>query len=541
MEGKLMKKSLLFVFAVLMVAIAFIVTWDKAGRAEAKEGYYSIKYVSEEGYIGGKADVKEKSYEVQYGYRISYDRPTDNYCVGRAVKGWRVNDTSEVISVDDIEDYVPKGDTVFTAVWTDAYKITVKSDHACIQNSGYKNEKIIYVAKGNKIGYVGYKSNVDDLIFDCFLRDDGKSFSGISLNVPERDETYEVKYCEQIALTFDCDGGYIWTTIDSAVYTTYQKKGVYFGLTMPRPYKDHCYFAGWKLEGTDTIFESKVYGTYDHDIRVIAQWVPGYNIKFTSEDGYLSGFADRTVFTDQVKIGNKISYVPDCYNRPGYSVKGWKLAGTDDIYSRFELREITPEGDMEFEAIWETSVEIRLDANGGVVSNGIGNAFYNLHFPKGTYEKATSSYWAERPGYMFMGWKQEGGNLLFYNEPIEGTFNEDVVFKAQWVESVDITFNVDGGCFWYISNSGKYISYTHPIILHIKKGEGIDTNKVYDVKDEEGGKTFYGWKTKDSDELYTIEQIGQMKFEKDTDFYASWDPPKEKKEEDKKDEAKADA
>ncbi|MCR5226676.1 MAG: InlB B-repeat-containing protein [Eubacterium sp.] len=520
------KRILISALSLLLVIGVVLSVPENAGVSNAATGTYTLTFISAEGYLKGKANTTELTYTVTKGECIRYDRPDKCYANGRAVKGWRVGNTSEVINVADIEDYIPKGDTTFYAVWSDAYSMTFYSEYDTFRFQNDKKNYVCLVAKGNEMTETLQMNNsLDGKEFDYWLRDDGKKFTYVTGHVPERNETFTAVWAEQCKLTFNCDGGYIYDSDTSDKKVVTFKKGVKMGYGMPRPHKDGCYFTGWKLEETGEIFKDSVRGTFDHDIEVVAQWTEAYNLTFNSAEGYIFGDSKRTEYKDQVKIGNKISSAPNSYNWSGHAIHGWKDTATGVIYTKTEIKDITPTGDMVFEAVWGESITLTVDANGGVVGNGINNLTYSEQLSKGVYDHQDHFLSADREGYIFKGWKREGEDKIYYQEVIAGVFNEDTIYYAQWAEAVTVKLDPNGGYFLdYYSYEDRYLKTAEPKEKKFEKGLKAS---FYDLSDplNDNATTFYGWKTEDGSELYTTQQILDMTFDKSTVFYAVWEAP----------------
>lgn len=525
-------------FVAVFVVLLFGSGVASVSDVNAEEEYYTVTFESPEGYINGVSSTTLRTYQVPKGNSLSSNyHPTNCYDKVnlKGIRGWKNVETGVEISVDDISDFIPRKDTKFEAVWTDLCTVTFVSEYGGIDWSVSKKEKTFYVAKGNRVPTITIDRDPKDenVILKGWKCDDGMEYDSYFYDhVVSKNEVLTAVWEERISVTFDCTGGYLWEGTDSetAAYDIYVKKGGTVNHSMPRPTKRDYYFDGWKLEYPDntyTIFDRTVKGTFYENVTVYAQWVEAHNVTFYSEEGYIYGNRTVTTEIDQVKIGEKVSDIPTVAGKPGCVVTGWKLAGTDKVFTKFDILDFVPEEDVTFEAVWSESITVTLDAGIGIIYNGTNNVYYRINLAKGIYDKAESFTYANCEGYVFRGWKREGSDEVFYRVPIEGTFDEDVTFNAIWVEAANVSFDPNGGYFrnfdYYLNdylNDPKVKDYT------IGKGETL----VSDYPDNLSHLTdplkdnckFLGWKTEGSDEVYTVEQIKAITFEKDTVFTAVW-------------------
>ena len=184
------RKLLVYVLVLAVIAGTILCFPQKAEISYAEDADFTITYNSKEGFIGGNAATKTKSYKVPRGSDIgSYYVPSDCYDM----------------------------DTTFEAVWGDLCIITFKSEYGGFNWSANKKEVTFYVAKGNKVPTVTIQSNPAGVnaTLDGWKSDDGTVYSDIGYrHEAVRDETLTAIWTKRIALTFDCAGGYLWEGSD---------------------------------------------------------------------------------------------------------------------------------------------------------------------------------------------------------------------------------------------------------------------------------------------------------------------------------------
>ena len=278
------RKLLVYVLALAVIAGTILCFPQQAGISYADDADFTITYNSKEGFISGNEATKTKTYTVSRGSSLgSYGFPDNSYDINgrKAVKAWKNTATNEVISVDDMRDYIPRKDITFEAVWGDLCIITFKSEYGGFNWSANKKEVTFYVAKGNKVPTVTIQSNPTGVnaTLDGWKSDDGTVYGDIGYrHEAVRDETLTAIWAKRIALTFDCAGGYLWegSDIETSSKTVYMKAGSNGGYGMPRPTKWDYYFDGWKLDygdGTSKIFMDRY---EDHLIMMSRFMLSGY-------------------------------------------------------------------------------------------------------------------------------------------------------------------------------------------------------------------------------------------------------------------------
>ena len=354
--------------------ITFVAQWEEA---------YNITFHSEEGYIWGDEDDKERTYQVVKGKTINAtpwvgDRP--DY----AFTGWKIEGDDTTLYVEDgdpenyIYSYVPEGDTTFEAQWEEAYNITFRSEEGYIWGDEDDKEETYQVGKGKTINdtpsvgnrpdyaFAGWKIEGDDTTL-CVDDEDSENY--IYSYVPEGDTIFVAQWEATYKITFRSEEGYIYgdkdrTEVTEGIYQVEKGKTIYYNPWVGN--RPGYTFTGWKLIGDDTLYvvdeefsENSIYNYVpEGDITFVAQWEKAYNITFYSEEGYIYGYEDETETTYQVGQGKTINYHrPWVGDRPGYVFTGWKIEGDDTLYtyedSENSIHDYVPKSDTIFVAQWE--------------------------------------------------------------------------------------------------------------------------------------------------------------------------------------------
>ena len=185
-------------------------------------------------------------------------------------------------------------------------------------------------------------------------------------------------------------------------------------------------FGGWSIGGNvyspgDTI-------TITGNTAITAIWKSTIILTFDSGTGGSGEMDDVEIAEDSVYT------LPSCtFTAPdGKAFKGWEIDGK--IYSTGD--QVVLNSDTTITAIWENTVSISFDANGGT------GTMSNENILAGTDYTLPSCTFTAPSGKVFSHWLI--GNTIFYEgETVNITGN--TIIKAVWVDSATVTFDANGG------------------------------------------------------------------------------------------------
>ena len=308
---------------------------------------------------------------------------------------------------------------------------------------------------------------------------------GAEITVENDTDLYAV-WGDAYTVTFDYNDGKTGNaTVDVAQDTA-------IGTKIPAdPTKKGYTFEGW-FNGEDKLTAKTV---ITDDVIYTAKWTPiQYTIKFDKNaDDAVGSMNDISATYDK-----EVQLPPCAFTRDGYDFNGWGSYKGEDKVKNLAGKDGAV---VTLKASWRglpVNVTANLnysDAENIIRTGAVGNNYNYIVKPDGgtQYSELESPV---RPGYIFDGWfdAAEGGNEItnqykFTAEDAE----KDVTLYAHWSKAVTITFDKNGGTFYYAEKKD------------IRKGTAYGSLPDASMS----GKAFDGW--------YTAKE-GGTKVENDTIF-----------------------
>ena len=319
---------------------------------------------------------------------------------------------------------------------------------------------------------------------------------GAKITAEDNTDLYAV-WGDAYTVTFDYNDGKTGNaTVDVAQDTAIG------AAKMPKdPTKKGYTFEGWFNGETKLTAETVITG----NVIYTAKWTPiRYTIKFDKNAADAVGSMNdiSATYDEEVQL-------PLCaFTREGYTFTGWGSYKGEDKVKNLAGKDGTV---VTLKASWRglpVNVIANLnysDAENIVRTGAVGNNYNYIVKPDGgtQYSELESPV---RPGYIFDGWfdAAEGGNEItnqykFTAEDAE----KDVTLYAHWSKAVTITFDKNGGTFYYAEKKD------------IRKGTAYGSLPEASIS----GKAFDGWYTaKDGGTKVENDTI----FNKDTTLYARY-------------------
>ena len=306
---------------------------------------------------------------------------------------------------------------------------------------------------------------------------------GEEITVDENTDLYAV-WGDAYTVTFDNDG--VTSTVDvardNAIGTTKMPKD---------PTKKGYTFEGW-FNGEDKLTADTV---ITDDVTYTAKWTPiKYTIKFDKDAADAVGSMDdiSATYDEEVQL-------PKCaFTREGYTFTGWGSYKNEDKVKNLASKD---GANVTLKAYWQgLSVNITANLNysgaENIIRTGAVGSNYNYIVKTDGGTQYSELKDPTRTGYLFDGWfdAAEGGNEITnqYKFTAEDAKNGKTLY-AHWSEAVTITFDKNGGTFYYTEKKD------------IRKGTAYGSLPDASMS----GKVFAGWYT---------EKDGGNKVEKDTIF-----------------------
>ena len=373
--------------------------------------------------------------------------PADPTCEGFDFVGWAVNgNTDNMVTSGVAGDMVYTADTTLVAQWVEAPKATAKITYQVTNPADGSYYEIETTA--DQAGHVAQPADPSAEGFD---------FVGWAVN-GDTDNVFTSGAISSVAWDEDTTFVALWAPVsEDSVTLTYKVSnpadGSYYEIQATvdedghvakpaDPSAEGYEFVGWAIEGTTNIFTSGAIETltWEKDTTFVAQWAPvadeaptvTYNVTNPSD-----GSSYQIVAT--VDSTGHVSKPADPADE-GYVFVGWKMDGTEDVYTSGAISFLTWDEDVSFTAQWvaepveEESVEIT----------------YDLNFPDGSDAQvvatANEDGFVARPadptctGWKFIGWKcinPAGDDLLTSDDVASISWSSDQLLQAQWEKVAD--------------------------------------------------------------------------------------------------------
>lgn len=273
---------------------------------------------------------------------------------------------------------------------------------------------------------------------------------------------------------------------------------------MPKdPTKKGYTFEGWFNGGEKLTAET----TITSDVTYTAKWTP---IRYTIVLNPGEGDGEK-VTLDAVVYDQYVTLPKNTFTCDGYDFNGWDTSASASYGFIKDGEAVTNLTDkdgttVKLYAVWKgKSVVVTLDFNyeGKDRETRTGTVGSNFNYDNGKFSSIETQ---KRTGYLFDGWfdAAEGGNEItnqykFTAEDAE----KGVTLYAHWSKAVTITFDKNGGTFYYAEKKD------------IRKGTAYGSLPTASLS----GKAFEGWYTaKDGGTKVENDTI----FNKDTTLYARY-------------------
>ncbi|MEX2784160.1 InlB B-repeat-containing protein [Streptococcus sp. H49] len=125
----------------------------------------------------------------------------------------------------------------------------------------------------------------------------------------------------------------------------------------------------------------------------------------------------------------------------GWTFQGWRVNGSDRIYTLEEIARITITEDIQLEAVWEApnhNVSFVTDIEKGAIA-GQSSVNYNIEGNSSTVSDATANTLPEvnaKEGYTFLGWYVDNStNLVSDSDILATSVQKDLVYYAKYKEN----------------------------------------------------------------------------------------------------------
>ena len=458
-----------------------------------------------------------KHYSVESGNTISYSltgKPESFLKIpeSKIFKGWSLEKNSaDVISSDQIGEYVINGDMTFYAVWGNKYAIVCDAMGGYFYDDTKKNTLVTYCTPGDT--YIPYIKSPD-------INDDSKIFAGWYFDKEatqpfDRDNytmtgdiTLYAKWDEACVITYNANGG-CWKMEQLVEQTRKVLKGTeFFYMYAPDSENDQKAFDGWYFDAECTQVVHYNYKITEN-ITVYAGWKNVRTITFDANGGTIEG--EKTV-VQKCNEGTNLYHV-DTPVHPDDHIMfvGWYFDAEckqplEDIYGYVVTQDIT------FYAGWSVANVVTFDGNGGFIYGNKDMPQYQIKVEPG--KPIFAEPYVENPDEtkMFAGWYLEPECINCVEDIYNYIPERDTTFYAKWVLSYTVTFDGNGG-FIYGEQDRTQDS------MKVEAGKSIFGTPYVEHPDEH--QVFGGWYL-EPECINKVENLYDYVPTQDMVFYAKW-------------------
>ena len=302
------------------------------------------------------------------------------------------------------------------------------------------------------------------------------------------------------------------------------------------PECDGYWFLGWNTNSAATTGSYDFEYDFEKDVTFYAIWEKMAVYTYDAGEGFFGRNPANNDGNDQEGPGEepyktKTEYVREGeyyyirneipWRNDGYEFDCWVDAHDNDISDKETIA--NPNVVTHVTARWKKIITITYDANGGEFNNWDEGETKYVHYRDGRERDlyVIDGWRPEREGYEFAGWL--GQDELIYNEDEETHMwpeitlgNKDLVFTAQWLKRVRVTYDANGGQFdGFDGGNGESPS------IHFRDGVEGRAFEVDGWNPQRDGYIFVGWST-DSE---VMEAIPARYSSSDVTLYAIWQEP----------------
>ena len=428
---------------------------------------------------------------------------------GKALVGWRINDNSKVLGLQDY--FVLTKDTVLHPVWEDTVTISVRNP---------ETNEVLYtsdIAKGTTFN--------DTYPMTNYLLE-GQCVSGWTLDKDTNNpiDIDKVKFDKNTDLYpiigtkvklhidwgKDCSG-MISNTETDTMEVNAGERIIGFNVEVNKSPKGKV-LAGFKVDGTDTVFlvhDSSYVNTQEYkiykDTTLHAIWEDGYHIALDANGEIFESGNKQMKFTAlKDSVYNYVQLLYQSYNQD-YSkvVSAWTINSADGPVLENKPQYVF-DADTTYYAVWQDAQSYKFEYNNQIVAT-----FNNSYYSKNMLPlilRNVSSYVEFDDGEVFVGWynKETGEKLTDASQ-----LDKSCTYVAKTIKkSVKVTFDYNGGKgdLTEVEAKGGFISND------LLKDPLVEAPK---------GKLFVGWSlTKDGKVIKS--DLDSVYFDKDTTLYAKY-------------------
>ena len=414
-------------------------------------------------------------------------------------------------------DYTPESDVSLTAVYTEKHTLTFHTEIGVFPNG--EDTYSVDVADGDVLDFCDTPEE-EGYNFLYWLDESNNPVYIYNLyNEPITSDMVLTAVMEPIpdyiTFTFDGNGGYfnddpemtesVWDNIP-------QGSASYYFFEDPKC--DGKAFAGWDADtdSDDTIYSSNQIGcefTSDVDVTFTAVWKDAIYYNFYLHENDAEPFLVMTV--PKGEPSNQYVSVPD--SADPVVLTGWKSSVDGNLYSDFDItNNLVSNVSIDFVAEWEDAYTVTFYPNGGYFDGETTDVKPRV-YKVGKNKKLTTYPYILKDGYQLNGYKIYGTDESA-NEILNSPITQNLEVEPDWIETVRVTFNANGGYFGFPGEESYYVD--------VPKGSS-GRFRVDGIPKIDGDYAFAGWciGSPDADPISDAD-LADYVVNDTLNLYASW-------------------
>ncbi len=293
---------------------------------------------------------------------------------------------------------------------------------SCYENHGVDGSQAVSraeVENGDHYAFVGWFDTDGNQVDSSKIENEDTLIYSVNGSA-----TYIARFEQAVEVTYDYEGGTDSSNKTSKIDEVIPGNNE---TVSEAPTKENYEFTGWKLKGTDTIYQpTNEITNITEDITLEAQWKELPKVIYDLEGG--TGAEGVDYSTKHVGTDKKTT-VLSSPTKENYEFTGWKLKDSDTIYQPTnEIANITQ--DITLEAQWKELPKITYDLDGGEGSDG--SDYSTKHVEEGG--EVTLPNAPSKDGYDFSGWRVDGSDTIYQPGDVIENITSDTNIVAVWNE-----------------------------------------------------------------------------------------------------------
>lgn len=251
--------------------------------------------------------------------------------------------------------------------------------------------------------------------------------------------TYTIPALPSYKVSYNANGGSGAPSAQTKYY------GKTLTLSSTKPTRSGYTFVGWGISASDTTPNYSAGGSYTANTgaTLYAIWKKSITLSYNNNGGSGSP-SSQTATVYNATTSYKFTLSSTKPTRSGYTFLGWSTSNTATSASYSAGGTITLSSDDILYAIWEKTITLSYNANGG--SGVPSEQSVTVYNATTNYKFTISSTKPTRTGYDFLGWSTSANGTVSYAPGDSITLSTGDTLYAVWlIKEYTVSYNANGG------------------------------------------------------------------------------------------------